>query len=284
MDSPKYKVEKGPQRAFTRVDLLAAILGVSILAMLALVWIERAGRVTNESTCQANLKAIGVGLTMYGAQNNSKMPIAAVDFGNRMPMGWDTLIYSQIRTELARREPEKAKLTTGDVGNMFACPADTVPRNRSSMFNRKRSYAMTEHSMTAPNWPPGANNQTGVGLAWSMRNGGNQALDNYLTPSNSLPAVRLDMLQEPKATITVTEMVNGQNMMVGNGSGATVASTAAQLDTGKLPAAQHHEGKFNYLMVDGHVEFLKPGKTVGDGEAGTNVAKHLGMWTIKAGD
>jgi prepilin-type processing-associated H-X9-DG protein len=44
------------------------------------------------------------------------------------------------------------------------------------------------------------------------------------------------------------------------------------------PADAIHGGRFNYLMIDSHVELLLPSKTTSD------LGKRRGMWSIKAGD
>lgn len=272
------------ERAFARRDLLAMILVLSVTVLLGVAWTGRVKRVTNESVCLDNLKAIGTGMAIYAAENNAKLPIAAVHYSDRDFIVWDKLIASPIRSELHRQNPEERKLTTAEVGQMFSCPADTVPRAAWSYFNRKRSYSMTDHNMEPSNWPPAAANDTGVGLWWLWRDSGVHALANFENAPKPIPGVRLDMIQEPKATILVTEMLSGRNTVIGNGAHATVSTTTEQLDPQKLSPAQHHNGKFNYLMVDGHVEFLKPEKTVGTGKAGNDPRTHKGMWTIKAKD
>jgi prepilin-type processing-associated H-X9-DG protein len=42
--------------------------------------------------------------------------------------------------------------------------------------------------------------------------------------------------------------------------------------------ANHHSDGFNYAFVDGHAEFLLPGKTT------TNVQTQTGMWSIRPND
>lgn len=279
-----HKPGTNTEAAFARRDLLAVILAVSVLALLVVAWTGRAKQVTKESVCMDNLKNLGIGMAMYAAENNAKLPIAAVHYSDRDFIVWDKLIASQIRTELHRQNPEERKLSTADVGQMFSCPADTVPRAAWSYFNRKRSYSMTDHNMEPANWPPAAANATGVGLWWSWRFNGPHDLTKYTSAQGPIPGVRMDMIQEPKATILVTEMLSGRNTVIANGAHATVSTTAEQLDPQKLPPAQHHNGKFNYLMVDGHVEFLAPEKTVGSGKAGSDPRQHKGMWTIKAKD
>lgn len=272
------------EAAFARRDLLAAVLALSVLVLLVVAWSGRARQVTAEGVCLDNLKNLGTGMAIYVAENDSKLPIAAVHYSDREFIVWDKLIATQIRTELARRNPEERKPTTAEVGKMFSCPADTVPRAAWSYFNRKRSYSMTDHNMEPANWPPAAANETGVGLWWNWRDSGVHALANFENAPKPMPGVRLDMIQEPKATILVTEMLSGRNIVIGNGAGATVRSTTEQLNPKTLPPEQHHKGRFNYLMVDGHVEFLKPEKTVGTGKAGNDPRSHKGMWTIKAKD
>lgn len=273
------------ERAFTRTEVLIVVLILAVLGGMGALWAAKSKAVTKDSLCQSNLKAIGLGMAMYASENSSKVPIASVNFDDKKFIVWDMLLALPIRAELGRLDVTKPKPTTGDVGAMLSCPADTIPRVNWSTFQRKRSYAMPAHDMGKANWPPSNNNKTGVGLSWNWRNSGTTSITNFLAYSNNAPAVRLDMLQDAKATITITERVSSTNSLIGNGANATLRTTAEQLDTAKVPSAEHHQGKFNYLMADGHVELLLPGQTVGHtGQAGSNAGKHFGMWTIKAGD
>ena len=65
-------------------------------------------------------------------------------------------------------------------------------------------------------------------------------------------------------------------------SASTKANASAHIQPGYgLTAANFHNGRFNYLLADGHVETLRPEQTLG---TGNNPGRQTGMWTILAGD
>jgi prepilin-type processing-associated H-X9-DG protein len=49
-----------------------------------------------------------------------------------------------------------------------------------------------------------------------------------------------------------------------------------------LEARKFHQGKFNYLFVDGHVEWLSPVKTLGVNSP--HPLPTSGMWTVNPND
>ena len=95
------------------------------------------------------------------------------------------------------------------------------------------------------------------------------------------------MLLEASGTIVLTERIHVDNVMmfgqredIRNASNIWPGSrsgvcAALFLSTGRQ---SHHGGRFNYLMVDSHVELLLPSKTTSD------LGLRRGMWSIKAGD
>jgi prepilin-type processing-associated H-X9-DG protein len=100
----------------------------------------------------------------------------------------------------------------------------------------------------------------------------------------SAPVIRLALIPEPADTLLLTEHVSPANWLW-NSSHATVASTGEQLQSKTIQPARFHGGRFNYLMIDGHVETLRPIETVGHvGQVGANPATHYGIWTIRPGD
>jgi prepilin-type N-terminal cleavage/methylation domain-containing protein/prepilin-type processing-associated H-X9-DG protein len=187
--------------------------------------------------------------------------------------------------------------------------------------NTHRSYSMPRYIQNdaGAGWPPSPSSKTGMGLAWNFSNGtADSAANGYnpwntadrasvgtptlITYSGSIPtpgpsrqmAVRSALLQAPTETIQLTERINVSNLM-GHPDVSFIDNSNQHMTTGTVTGAQggvdwtypqerdyHPNGSWNYLMADGHVEFLPPTAVLGS----TNVNRGVrsGMWTISAKD
>ncbi len=150
-------------------------------------------------------------------------------------------------------------------------------------------------------WPPNAVNQTGVGLNWSdgARNIGYDLRDapaaTYVSGVNNdpfnQPAIRSSMVQAANDLILMAEMVrDGATCTYGdawiqtaNDHLLTTAITRAPNIGVIVDTRAYHNSMFNYLMADGHVEYLNPNETLGRTNR-TALTIQSGMWTILAGD
>lgn len=100
------------------------------------------------------------------------------------------------------------------------------------------------------------------------------------------------MILDQPGTILLSEKVRG-NIPTGSimqqgslDNNTTINANDAFITSQSAPdyidTKNYHNAMLNYLMVDGHVEFLAPAATVG--RTNTNLAKQAGMWTIYATD
>ena len=187
--------------------------------------------------------------------------------------------------------------------------------------NTHRSYAMPRYIQgdAGAGWPPNPASKTGIGLAWNFGNGSADSAANGYNPwnpmdkasvgttpvitySGSTPvpsptrqfAVRAGMLQAPQDTILLTERIHVSNLM-GHPDVSIIDNSSQHIATGTATAQQggidwtypnerdyHPNGSWNYLMADGHVEFLNPVAVLGT--TNQNRGLRTGMWTISARD
>jgi prepilin-type processing-associated H-X9-DG protein len=159
---------------------------------------------------------------------------------------------------------------------------------------------MPEHNMsqltvgsspapTAADWPPNPANRTGIGLRWDWQDATINVWDSRDSTQSGHPrhqkAVRGGVLQAPVETLALTERTHPNNVQ-GNQNQAGIPHAGPNQF---LPSAQNaetspnfHNGGFNFLFTDGHVETLAPEKTLGT--TNTVLQVQSGYWTINPRD
>jgi prepilin-type processing-associated H-X9-DG protein len=234
---------------------------------------------------------------MYEKDNDNRLPYAGIRYpGGKAPICWDTLIFQYVRPE--GYDPRKDRAPKG----ILLCPSD--PLDSTEENQRRRTYSMPWHRMDLKvenNWPPGSNNLTGVGLWWENHIKGevmaeltnitavvsNASASNGAPASSIIPCFRLSMIPAPADTLLLTEQVRSNNLAF-NFNRAVIHGPTDYVDTRAIDPAQIHGGSFNHLMVDGHVELLKPEQTMGknSGLPGVDASDpHTrNIWTVFPGD
>lgn len=253
-------VQKLAVSGFTRIDLICCI----ILTCLLFVFfgVRHTGERARITTCKQNLHLLGKLMQSYANEHNQCLPPASVDDPQ---IAWDMQIAPYL-------SPSQTK---NGFDLIFCCPSDTLSRRRP------RSYAMIEHNMKPENWPPGPNNHTGVGLRWNKDNirqlAGEKALGALRKKNfDMLLLVKVSGIPVPSDTAILTELADRDNNLKSN-LRATVASPGEQRIPFNGDALKFHNGNYNYLMGDGHVELLSPLETGSlDGSEG--------IWTIAKDD
>lgn len=273
-------------KAFGRTDLLVVVGVVGILAFLGTVYIAHASTKSKTAICMNSLKQLGFATDMYSQANQQKLPYAMVHRADTNQSSWDRLLNPFLRASLRGKDMSVPPPSQAKVNELLLCPEDTVKPIAFAVKYKlpRRTYSMPWHDMNKANWPPASTNATGIGLWWAAYGRdlySIEALDGY---SNNIPAFKKDMILDPAATLLLTEQAKPNNI-AGNTSGARIKCTADHLEAKVIEPSDYHDGKINYLMVDGHVETLLPAQTVGHtGQAGNDPRTHLGMWTVRPGD
>ena len=256
--------------AFNRVELLVVIATLAVLAILALAAVYGLRQRSRETACMANLKQLGVAMSLYEKNNEERLPFAFVEYSQSTFVSWDRLIYSYASSGSGQN-------------HLLLCPADTIPAKGSDL---RRTYSMPKHGMDKRDWPPASDNATGVGHWWAPRGREYASLSalNSKTngKTNALPAITVDMIPSPDATALLTEQAQADNLEFSY-SDATIDNPATQLDTRAIKMWRYHGGKFNYLMVDGHVGLLSPLESLGESDPvyDDSDKKFQNIWTIR---
>ncbi len=221
--------------AFTLVELLVVIVIVAVLAGIILPVMSSSRSVAQSAKCQANLRQIGAGLTLYANDNNnilsnSAYPSTAVAAktatDNNTYYKWMDAIFPYASSE-----------------KIFLCPSDTGAKYRAAQ-NLKSGESSTDYG------------SYGLNGAYSVAGDGQ-------TPPRSSAAYQVNRLQleEPANTVWVTDTNNRQD---GNGSfGFTWTNAGANPTITKTSPRQlekiieRHRNGTNVLFCDGHTELRK---------------------------
>ena len=286
--------------AFTSLDLLALVSMVALLAG----WLvfTHSGERGRRAVCTHNLARLGQATHSFASDHGGSLPVAMIQ---QPALTWDMELEPYLgskpaastapgadaksapaakKSYYAERQAQRAekqrvesqgRKSAGRVvwgaDSVFYCPSDHFARARP------RSYAMPAHKMNWENWPPGPNDPYGVGLAWDA-NAIKRLLNlNPAEPPDleALAAVKLDFIPDPANTLLLTEVIQANTLK--STSRCTLAGPEEQVEGTADQGGSLHTGRFNYLMVDGHVECLRPYQL-------ETFCPSAGIWSIRKGD
>ena len=101
--------------AFTLIELLVVIAIIAILAAILFPVFARARENARRSSCQSNMKQLGLGMLQY-AQDNDERVVPYISFlSNTQSLSWPDLIYPYVKSE-----------------QLFRCPSDSTEESKYS--------------------------------------------------------------------------------------------------------------------------------------------------------
>lgn len=126
-------------RAFTLIELLVVVAIIAILAAILFPVFGRARENARRTSCQSNLKQIGLGLMQYTQDYDERMPRAYFGGGERRTImdathnrrSWNDVIFPYVKSE-----------------QVFACPSAPAPPSGSNRdLQRYRNPEMPGYSL-----------------------------------------------------------------------------------------------------------------------------------------
>lgn len=97
--------------AFTLIELLVVIAIIAILAAILFPVFARARENARRSSCQSNMKQIGLGILQYVQDYDERFPLAVNPAGS-IPVGWADEIQPYVKSI-----------------QLYQCPSDTATQN-----------------------------------------------------------------------------------------------------------------------------------------------------------
>lgn len=233
-----------PRPAFTLIELLVVIAIIGLLAAILFPVFSRARENARRSSCQNNLKQIGLGFAQY-VQDYDERVVSPVVSDNTAPgqSNWLVMLQPYLKSI-----------------QIYQCPSDTS-KAQAQYFP---SGAPVYHSSYGYNWNFGENvanpSYSDSTRIYSKAIGmGGIPISKITNPSTTLCAA--DVGQAPDPTLQPTEwLVEKSAFIIGETNQADVSAydgnTTHAQDWVSGPSARHLE-TVNVLWVDGHVKAQK---------------------------
>ena len=223
-------------KGFTLIELLVVIAIIAILAAILFPVFARARENARRSSCQSNLKQIGLGFAQYTQDYDERYPTISESnsAGTDTISAWDYALQPYLKSWQVFVCPSDSNVRTSQHSLLAGGPSGTAPGASDS----RRSYAVAA---------------LGIGTGYGV----NGALNAY-----TVSGLTLAQIESPAETFAAFDFPNSNNVIASNFGAATKRpSNQLNSNSGK---GLHLEG-FNYLYADGHVKFLRPESTVGTG-------------------
>ncbi len=246
---PKYLKHGFVKRGgFTLIELLVVIAIIAILASILFPVFARARENARRTSCQSNLKQIGLGLLQYVGDSDEILPFSFYGTsGNSTPVGSTPNNYKWMDAIQPYTKSEA----------VFNCPSDTAT-NRYH-FRDGLNYGSY-----------GLNGAYGRGTG------------NAMPPrSSTLYLVNMASVVVPSTTVWVTDNNNAPSSTNPNGSQGFYWNTTPTIDSSKNPRqlqniVERHLNTTSVLWCDGHVKSMKL-----DALAKPNASGVLSLFTIE---
>jgi prepilin-type N-terminal cleavage/methylation domain-containing protein/prepilin-type processing-associated H-X9-DG protein len=231
-----------PPRGFTLIELLVVIAIIAVLIGLLLPAVQKVRESAARTTCQNNLKQIGLAIHMYAHNHRGRFPQTS-DTAQTLKDAWVYTLAPYLE----------------NVDSIRICPAD--PKGPEKLANNGTSYILNEYlCVPGPNAALSlhklpATSQTYV-VFTASDNKGTASTEDHAHCRGWFVASSKDTPQKRWSRIVADIQPNRFGARPGS----------------DVPAEQRVVGLANYLFADGHVDGIAASQIREWSDAGTNFA------------
>ncbi len=239
-------IKSSPQKAFTLIELLVVIAIIAILAAILFPVFARARENARRSSCQSNLKQIGIAFMQYTQDYDERYPGASgyyINYGSpptAVPVTWDLTIQPYIKSY-----------------QIVTCPSDSVTPTVviPTLGTVKRSYGYANYLRSIPGGGAtgGAFGNPGRNIASIPAVSSTILLGEIIgMNADGTNPIQLDSYNRFSSFNHVRQLASegGKNFY----DDSTTTTKNVPDGTGG-----RHLGTNNFLYADGHVKSLKLG-------------------------
>jgi prepilin-type processing-associated H-X9-DG protein len=219
--------------------LLVVIAIIAILAAMLLPALGKAREAGRRSVCQNQQKQLGISMQLFLDENEDYYPTTTYFTGSGHMVTWDDLLAGYDGRELTQAAMNLTKFSKSDTARhvLYRCPSDPF---ESTLDRVRRSYALNR------GYPPGVHPNNAAKYRGVSRTGLANAAAWSLSQTQ---------MSKPEESIVLLEAHDANNQM-GNRVRAAISAERVQGFQLNVDYWNHGFQRSNYLMADGHLEYL----------------------------
>ena len=238
-------IQRSRGAAFTLIELLVVIAIIAILAAILFPVFARARENARRSSCQSNLKQVGLGILQYAQDYDEYLPIGNLPSGNAfVGQGWASTVMPYIKST-----------------QVLKCPSDPGPQGSVLIGNRVPvSYAYSQALVR-----DSSNSNLILPTSLAAFNEVSRTVTVFEVTKSFMDAVDSQETDSPTGTGRLLgggnkgSLAGGMRYATGLMDNGVQSGNSLSMyySAGEPITTQHFDGS-NFLAADGHVKFFRP--------------------------